>query len=164
MIFLTEQCPSALRPTPKLEEHVPIFMSPSDRVTSYTPRHRVPFASHSTTRRDAMEVFQLASSSQNKSYVIVPFCVTCALGRGGSLPSHPLLCEKNHLWSHLPSGTATLHSYHVLNTFRRHQRKGLYMFPFRIPTVCGTDSVCGHFRPWDSFLLIIQMEICQYFI
>jgi hypothetical protein len=39
-----------------------VFMSPSDRVPSYTPRHLVPFSSPPTTRRATMEVLEPAST------------------------------------------------------------------------------------------------------
>jgi hypothetical protein len=36
---------------PNLEDQVSVFVSSSDKVANYNPRHRVPFTSHSTTRR-----------------------------------------------------------------------------------------------------------------
>jgi hypothetical protein len=54
---------SALRPTPPppLEDQVPVFMSPSDRVAQLNPGHRFPFSSPSTTCRATVEVFYPAS-------------------------------------------------------------------------------------------------------
>jgi hypothetical protein len=48
---------SALLPTPNLEDHGPVFMSPPIQWPNFTPRHRVPFPSPSTTRRTIIEEF-----------------------------------------------------------------------------------------------------------
>jgi hypothetical protein len=51
-----------IRDSPNLEEEVAVFISPRNRVPSYTSRHWVPFSSPTTNRRATLEVLEPAST------------------------------------------------------------------------------------------------------
>jgi hypothetical protein len=53
-----------IRDCPNLEGQVPVFLSPRNRLASFTPRHCVPFSSPPTTRRATVEVFDPASTRE----------------------------------------------------------------------------------------------------
>jgi hypothetical protein len=55
---------SALSQVPNLEDQVPVFMSPGDRVAQFYSEAPGSFSSPSTTRRATMEVFQPASNGK----------------------------------------------------------------------------------------------------
>jgi hypothetical protein len=54
---------SQIRDSPKLEDQVPVFISPRNMWPGYTPRHWVSFSSPPTTRKATVEVFDTASTS-----------------------------------------------------------------------------------------------------
>jgi hypothetical protein len=56
---------SQIRDSPHLEDQVPVFISPMNRVARLYPRHWIPFSSPPTTRRATVEVFDPASTRAN---------------------------------------------------------------------------------------------------
>jgi hypothetical protein len=56
VVFFYRTYSSFSRPTPNLEDQVPAFMSPRDKMASYTPRNKVLFSLSSTPRRAAVEI------------------------------------------------------------------------------------------------------------
>jgi hypothetical protein len=60
--FFYRARPLVLHPSAKLEDHMSVFMSPSDRVAQLYPRHWVLFLSSSTTRRAVIEVLEPVST------------------------------------------------------------------------------------------------------
>jgi hypothetical protein len=62
---------SQIRDTLNLEGQVSVFISPRNRVASYSPRHWVPLPSPPTTRWVTAEIFDPASHGLFEIFVII---------------------------------------------------------------------------------------------